>query len=306
MIITLAGSNDYLIETELNKIIEQFSSKNDDMAIEQIDGAETEIQSIIEAISGMSFLYPNRLIILRRGSANKQFIDSFEDLIKNIPQNNNLVIIEPNIDKRLSYFKTLKKITDFKMYENLDTHQLASWIQDTVKNNKGKISNSDARYLIELTGNNQLRISNELDKLLNFNQEITRENIDNLIDPIPQTTIFQLLDAAFNGNSKQLLKIYEEQKRQKVSPQQVIAMLTWQIHILAMIKASGKSSASEIASKTKVSPFVIGKSISIANKLTMRDIEDLTENLLELDIKLKNQSIDVDDALLQLLLTLGR
>jgi DNA polymerase III delta subunit len=190
------------------------------------------------------------------------------------------------------------------MFEDLDSSQLANWIEQTTKQEGGSIKNIDARYLIDFAGSNQLKLSNEILKLISYNPEISRANIDELVEPIPQTTIFQLLDVAFSGKSKEILRIYDEQKRQKVSPQQVIAMLTWQIHILAMIKAAGNASSSEIASKTKTSPYVVSKSMTLARNMTMSDIRKLTEDLLELDIKLKNQTIDADDALMQLLLSI--
>lgn len=305
MIITLSGSNEFMIDSELKNIISEFSIKYGNMAIEQIDGTESDLQTINEAISGLSFLSPNRLVVLKNGSNNKQFTESIEKILKTVPDTNDLVIIEPNIDKRLSYFKNLKKLTDFRTYDELDDNQLIRWIVDYVKERKGKISNSDARYLIDLAGNNQLKLSNEIDKLLNYQPEINKESINKLVEPIPQTTIFQLLDAAFSGKSSDILKIYEDQKRQKVEPQQVVAMLTWQIHIVALIKAAGNMSSSEIASKAKLSPFVVSKSMNIARKMTIQQVKELSDNLLDLDIKFKNQTIDTDNALMQLLLTIN-
>jgi DNA polymerase III delta subunit len=306
MITTLAGSNDFMIQLELTNLVDKFKLKNDEISIEQIDGAEAEESAILESINSLSLLFPSKLTVLKRGSSNKGFSESVDRAIKEMPESNNLIIVEPNIDKRTSYYKNLKKLTDFKLFEDLDSNQLIKWIEQTAKQEGGLIRNNDARYLIEVAGSNQLKLSNEMAKLISFKPEISRENIDELVDPIPQTTIFQLLDAAFTGKSKEILRIYEEQKRQKVSPQQVIAMLTWQIHILAMIKAAGNASSSEIASKTKTNPYVVGKSMALARNMTMLDIRTLTEDLLELDVKLKNKTIDADDALLQLLLTIGK
>lgn len=305
MITTLSGSNDFMINSELKRLVSDFADNNGDIAVEQIDGSETDFQSIVESLTNLSFLSPNRLIILRRATGNKQFIDSIEKIINNMPSTNNLIIIEPNIDKRLSYYKSLKKLTEFKNYDELEFGQLARWVEETVVQQGGTIKNSDARYLVELAGINQMRLSSEITKLLSYRNEITRDTIDLLIEPISQTTIFQLLDAVFAGKSEELLKIYDDQKRQKVEPQQIIAMLTWQIHILSMIKAAGNKSAGEIASITKIRPFVIGKSLGIARKMSKQDIQKLSNNLLELDIKLKNKSVDADEALLQLLLTIS-
>lgn len=305
MIITLSGSNDFMINSELKKLVNDFAVQNGDIAIEQIDGSEADFQSIVESLTNLSFLSPNRLIILRRATSNKQLIDSIEMILNNIPSTNTLVIIELNIDKRLSYYKSLKKLTEFKNYDELDFGQLARWVEGAIAQQGGTIKNSDARYLVELVGINQMRLSSEITKLLSYQNEITRDSVDLLVEPISQTTIFQLLDAVFAGKSEDLLKIYDDQKRQKVEPQQIIAMLTWQIHILAMIKAAGNKTAGEIASITKVSPFVVGKSLGIARRMSKQDIQKLSDNLLELDIKLKNKSVDADEALLQLLLTIS-
>ncbi len=305
MITSISGSNDFMIDNELKNIINEFEANYGKIAIEQIDGSEADPQSILESVINLSFLSPNRLIILRRGSANKQFSEIIEQVINRIPPTNDLVIVEPEIDKRLVYYKTLKKLTDFKVYDELSDNQLVDWVSNTVKQKEGTIQSNVSKYLIELAGTNQLKLSNEISKLISYQPEITKTTIDLLVEPIPQTTIFNLLDAAFGGRSRELLEIYEDQKRQKVEPYQVIAMLTWQVHILAMIKASGKSSQSEIASKTKVSPYVINKSMNIAKKMTISQIRNLTNNLLELDIKLKNQLVDTEDALLQLLLTIS-
>lgn len=304
MIVTLAGSNDFMIENELKSISSNFKDKHGEFAVEQIDGSETDYQSIFESASNLSLLSPNKLIIIKRGSSNKIFIDSIEQVIKNTPSTNDLIIVEPSVDKRLNYFKVLKRSTDFRSYDELDLRQLVHWINETVSKHGGIIKNSIAAYLIEIAGMNQMRLSNEIIKLISYQNEVTKETIDLLVEPLPQTTIFQLLDAAFSGRNKDLLKIYDDQKKQKVEPQQIVAMLTWQIHILALIKAAGNNSPAEIARQTKISPFVISKSFDIAKKLSLENVKDLTTNLLELDIKLKSKSVDIDEALLQLLLSI--
>jgi len=304
MIVTITGSNNFLVETELKNILSDFKNLHGEIAIEQIDGSDVEYQAIFESVSNLSFLTPSKMIILRRGSGNKIFMDSIEEIIKNTPDTNDLVIIEPNIDKRLAYYKTLKKLTDLREYNELDSNQLVRWIDEEVEKRGGQISNADIRHLIDLTGLNQMKLSNEITKLISYQRRINKESIDLLVEPIPQTTIFQLLDAAFSGQSKQLLKIYDDQKKQKIEPQQIIAMLAWQLHILAIIKASGKDSSGKIAKENNLSPFVVSKSLNIAQRLNLGDIKKLTGNLLELDVKLKNKNIDIDEALLQLLLSI--
>ncbi len=70
----------------------------------------------------------------------------------------------------------------------------------------------DAKYLVMRVGANQQTLSNELAKLLSYDKAITRQTIDLLTEQTPQSTIFELLDAAFAGNSKKAMELYAEQR----------------------------------------------------------------------------------------------
>ena len=304
MIISLTGNNEYLIKNELNLIKNDFNKEYGDNTYEQIDASETEYQEIYEKISNLSFLSPNKLLILRNGSANKKFTENFEKIPSILPDTTKLILVENILDKRLAYYKNLKKFTDFIVFDDLDNYSLTKWVINSANDIGGSIDSASAKYLIDIAGQNQMKLFNEINKLINYDKKITKNNIDLLVDPIPQTTIFQLLDVAFSGKQEELIKIYNDQKRQNVEPQKVIALLTWQINIIALIKVSKLSNAFDIASKTKLSPYIIGKSLPISNKLSLADIKKLTTNLLELDIKLKTKTVDVDDALMQFLISI--
>jgi DNA polymerase-3 subunit delta len=175
----------------------------------------------------------------------------------------------------------------------------------TAKGRGGALSSSDARYLVERVGTNQQILANELDKLLLYNEQVTRQTIDTLTDETPQSTIFQLLEAAFAGQTKRALKLYEEQRAMKVEPQQIIAMLAWQLHILAVIKTAGERTADEIARAAKLNPFVVRKSQAVARNLSPGEFKNLIRRLLKIDVASKRTSIDTDEALQHYLLTIS-
>ena len=177
-----------------------------------------------------------------------------------------------------------------------------------VENAKGRgrtLSASDARYLIERAGVNQQQLSNELEKLLLYDPSITRQTIELLTDPTPQSTIFQLLEAAFAGHTKNALKLYAEQRALKVEPPQIIAMLTWQLHVLAIVKTAGSHSVEEIAKQAKLNPFVVRKSQGIARTITLAQLKQMITDLLKIDTRSKREDIDTDEALQNYLLSLA-
>jgi DNA polymerase-3 subunit delta len=305
MITTLTGDNSFGWQQAAKHTTDSFVAEFGDLAVEKLDGEETSFERLRESLVNLPFLASKKLVVLRAPSANKQFLDKAETLLQDVPENVDVVLIEPKLDKRIGYYKFLKKDTDFKEFSELDVNGLTKWLTEAAKSQKGSISPVDARYLIDRVGASQQLLANELTKLLTYNPSITREQIDLLTDATPQSTIFQLLEAAFNKRTKQALEIYAEQRAMKVEPQQIIAMLTWQLNVLAIIKTAGDRTPDDIAKEAKISPFVVKRSLGIANKLSLAELKKLIANLLELDIKSKTISIDVDEALQNYLVSMA-
>lgn len=297
MVTTLTGSNNFLLRAELNRRVAEFVAEHTDMGLEKLDGEEAEYSRMVDAVQNLPFLASRKLIVLRNPGANKEFADKFDALLDTIPEINDLLIYESKLDKRSVYAKILKQKTDFKSYDELGERELPSWLVNQAKARGGNLSQSDALYLVNRAGHNQQMLTNELDKLLSYHSEITRKTIDLLTEQTPQSTIFQLLDAAFSGNAKRALEIYQDQRAQRVEPQAIIPMLAWQLQILAVVKTAGNKPAEDIAREAKLNPFVIRKSQAITNKISLAKLKQLIHDLRELDVKLKSSSIDADEAL---------
>jgi DNA polymerase-3 subunit delta len=306
MQVTYTGENSFMLRSELSKLVQQFLKEHGDMALERIDGEEVSYERIQEALQSLPFLASKKMVLLRAGSANKQFVERAESLLKELPETTDLILLEPKLDKRSSYYKLIKKVTDFKEFPELDRAGLARWVVSAVKTLGGNISQSDAMYLVERAGANQQLLSHELEKLVLYSQEVTKESIDLLIDPTPQSTIFELLEAAFAGNAKRAMLLYEEQRALKVEPQQIIAMLAWQLHILALIKTAGERSPDQIAKEGKINPFVVRKSAAIARKMSLNQLKQLIYDLMTIDRRLKRESLDADEAMRNYLLLIAK
>lgn len=304
MIITLTGPNEYMITNELSKVKESFLAQHSELALENLDGEDVTSDRLIEAVQSLPFLASKKLVILKNPGAQKEFTDSIVHVLNDIPETNDIIIVESKLDKRSSYFKELKGKTQFKEFTQPDPVKLSNWIVQYASEGHGNITLSDARYFLERIGHNQQLLASELDKLLTFDLKISRSNINLLTVPTPQSTIFELLDAAFAGDKKRAMNLYNQQRAMKIEPQQIVAMLAWQLHVLAIVKTAERNSADEIAKKAKLSPYVVSKTMSIAKKLTLQEVKQLINQALKLDISLKSQSISADDALKHYLLTI--
>jgi DNA polymerase III delta subunit len=178
MITVLTGNNDFARKTELRRVIDEFLKEHGDFGLERIDAGDMEFGRLLESVSSMPFLASRRMIVLSNIGANKSVGEHIEQLLDAVADSTDLIIDERKFDKRLSMYKILKKRTDFREFTELDDRGLSSWLVTEAKNRGGILSSTDANYLISRAGLNQMGLSNELDKLLSFDPDITRESID--------------------------------------------------------------------------------------------------------------------------------
>lgn len=304
MIVTLTGANDLLRKSELRKLVAEFEAEYGDIAIERLDGEESTADRLIESVQSLPFLSVRKLVILREPSKQKAFAEAIDATLQGIADTTDLIIYEPKIDKRGIYYKTLKKRTDFREFGDLDAASLAAWSAAYVKEQGGSLSTADAKTLVDRIGINQQMLRSELDKLVAYDEQVSSQSIQLLTEPLPQSTVFELLDAAFSRKPDRVFSLYREQRALKVEPQAIVAMLAWQLHILAVVKAAGTRSVETIAKESKLNPFVVRKSQGVTKRLTLAHIKQLVADLLEIDVQLKRTSIDADEALQLYLLKL--
>lgn len=297
MVVTLTGANDFARKRELGRLVDEFVSGHGDLALERLDGEEADASRMQAALQSLPFLTARKMVVLRGPGKQKAFAEQIAGILRGVPETTDLIIVEPKLDKRSSYFKTLKKETDFREFTELDAAGLARWAQAYAKEQGGSLNAADAKALVDRLGPSQQMLAAELDKLLIYSPEITRQNIELLTEPMPQSTVFELLDAAFSGNTSRALELYQEQRALKVEPQAIIAMLAWQLHVLAVVKAAGNRPAAEITQIAKLNPFVVRKTQNLARNLTLDQIQRLISNLLKIDQTLKTKPINPDEVL---------
>jgi DNA polymerase-3 subunit delta len=276
------------------------------MAVERLDGEEASAERMRASVESMPFLSVRKMVVLRNPSKQKAFTENITDILAAVADTTDLLMVESKLDKRSVYYKTLHKQTDFRDFGELDTNGLARWAVAYVTDQNGKLSTTDARLLIDRIGPSQQMLQSELAKLLSYDSNITQKSIEMLVEPTPQSTIFELLDAAFSRNARRALQLYKEQRAMKVEGLAILAMLIWQMHIITVVKAAGNRSADEIAKLAKLSPFVARKSQQVTRKLSGQQIKTLVSDLLALDIRLKTTAVDADEAIQHYLLQIAK
>jgi DNA polymerase-3 subunit delta len=297
MVIALVGNNSFSLRSRLNELVGTFVNEHGELALEKIDAEEVDVQVILDALQNLPFLAAKKMVVVRGLAANKLESEKIEQIIAAEGDDTDLILYEPVIDKRTAYFKTLKSRTQLEEFNEIDAHGLARWLVEEAKKRGGELSTADASYLVDRVGTNQALISNELDKLITYRSKISRESINLLTDALPQSKVFDLLDAAFSGKKTVALELYEQQRALKVEPQAILAMVAWQLQLLALTKyADGKSTAT-IAKDVGMNPYPISKAANLAHKLDEEKFVKMVDFAFEIDLKSKTTSLDLDEAL---------
>jgi DNA polymerase-3 subunit delta len=215
-----------------------------------------------------------------------------------------VIFYEPLPDKRTGYFKVLKSKSQLEEFDELDQRGLAAWLAEQAKKQGGQLSLGDANYLVERVGASQELLASELEKLLIYDAEISRESIDLLTVKTPQSKVFDLLDAAFGGNKKRALELYAEQRAQKVEPQFIMGMIAWQLELIALAHLGRGKTAIQIAKDAGVSPYPVQKAQRLADKLDRQKLTEMINTAAEFDYKSKTVTFDLDEALKTYIVTL--
>ena len=303
MILAFIGDNGYDKELAAQEYIAGFVGVHGTVAVDKFIAEDIEATTLSGAVTTMPFLSPRRMVVVRDYSTNKELVEEFEIIAAQVADTTDLVIIENHVDGRSKYLANLKKIAEVREFSHLDGDALVEWVMTHADQFGVLLTRQDAQYLIDRVGINQQLLASELTKLSLLDTTITRQTIDALTSPTPQSSIFTMLDAAFSGDTAQALKLYNDQRSQGMEPQAIMGMITWQLHTLTLVKAAGSMAASDIASKAKLSPFVIRKNQTNAKRLSEHRIIAILEQAIATDRMLKSTRVNADDAVQSLILS---
>jgi DNA polymerase-3 subunit delta len=290
VILTLAGDTFAITQNEHN-LVQQFVAQFGVHGVERVDGEGYDPMQLPQLLQGASLFAARRLVVLKNAAANKSLWEALADWAEKVPDETTLVVVEPQPDKRTRTYKMLKSKTDFKEFVQPSDNELAAWAQEQAKKLGATLSAPDARYLTERTGRDQWRMNHELDKLASYQPEITRQTIDNLVEPSPEGTAFELLDAALAGNTARVTSLIRNLKTEE-DPYKLFGLLASQVHTLAVVAVAGTRSPDQIAKDAGLHPFVVRKSQAVARQLGPAKIRQVAADVALCDYQLKSTGAD--------------
>lgn len=223
--------------------------------------------------------------------------------------------------KELTAYLIGKKVSS-QLIEPLDGIELNNWTVTLAKTLELGLDTNTAKALIDrITDNDKMkknanndrsfRIYNELLKIKNYMSKIRSRNInikdlEILVSPIINHNIFAITDAVANKERGVATVLLHKQLSDGLDPYYVHTMLLYQFRNLLIIKScmDERMNQSQIASKTKIHPYVVGKTMRQINKYEIDELKIRFTDLHQLELDTKNGISDIVDGLYQFIFTL--
>jgi DNA polymerase III subunit delta len=304
MVTLLTGENEFAVYEDLRTRVSQFLAAEGEFGLERIDAESVEPNALSAAVLQLPFLASKKLVVVKSIFANKLASDKLVEVFASIPKEVEVLLVDPKADKRTKLYKLLAKDKSIVEHANIPRAALGKWASEYAGLSGGELSASDAGYLVERVGDDQMLLAREIEKLALFG-DITRDLIDSHTEQALHGSVFDLLDATFAGQKDRAMKLYDQLLAGKTDPAEILALIGWQLHVLALVKYAGAGAPSEVARATGLNPYTVGKALNTVRSMSAAGIKTAVSRALDTDVLVKTTPVNSADAVRVLLAELA-
>ena len=170
-----------------------------------------DVKELVSVAGTLPFFADRRLIVLNRVSLFKSNNDELNELIENMPPYLTIIIVEDTIDKRKTLYKLICKTGYICDISRMSEADLTKWVVKKLSDKGFKVRGSTVAHLLSRTGNDMNNIENELNKIASYcngKEEVTVEDIDDIVIFQPQERVFEMIEAICASQKEKALKLY--------------------------------------------------------------------------------------------------
>ncbi len=295
----MTGDEEYVKASVIEKLKKAYLDETMiefDMSI--FDNLSANYDNLMVSLSSPAMASKRKIVIVTVKPENSIFKD--ERLIKLTESLSNDILfimdIDGKIDKRLTVVKKIEPLCDIVSFEVLERGDLIKWILQKCKAGGKKISNADAEYMLSLVGEDLYRLECEIAKLIDYNEEenITRQDIDNMIAHTPEHGVFLLVDAVAAKKTSDAVKQCRLLLNEGTEAFQLLALLERQYQLLLRYLScvNKMMPQKDIMDTLALKSFVYDKLKRQAAGYTMESCKNALQKCLELDFAVKNGKAD--------------
>jgi DNA polymerase-3 subunit delta len=211
----LYGPEDYLIDEEIQKLLNQtLSQKERGFNFHHFNGEEHRAQEIVQASQTLPMFSQYRFVLVREADhMDEEEVEALMEYIKNPSFTTCLVFNGQTMGPWKKRRKEIEKVGKVREYPRLKGKALVSWMKDRMSG-KGKILSEEAAdYLVQVVGDHLYDLDNALEKVflsVGENRTIEPSDTEEITSEVKVGTVFDLTDAIGHQNLERALGILEK------------------------------------------------------------------------------------------------
>lgn len=289
----LYGQESYLKKQYRDRFVKAMVPEGDTMNYSHYEGKKTDVAEVIDLAETLPFFSERRLIVFENTGFFKSGGNDLADYISGgMPQTTHFIFIEDEVDKRSRLYKAVKAKGHIVELAVQDESTLRKWIAGLVRKEKKEMSPSDIACFVSKVGTDMENITKELEKLFCFcmdRQAVTRADIDAVCVTQVRNHIFDMINAVAEQNQRKALDLYYDLLALREEPRRILALMVKEYRDLFHVKemAAQGYPRKEIASKSGLPQFVVGKYIDLAKRFRSGELRSVMEEIADLDQRVK-------------------
>ncbi len=293
----LYGEEPYLSHMYRNQLLRALEVEDGSMNFNRYAGKDTAENDVIAQAETMPFFADYRVMLLEDTGFFKNKADLLAEYLKNLPEYLVMIFVESEVDKRSKMYKAVQKAGHAAEFARQDDEALVRWVGRKINAEHKKITRRTLEHFLEITGNDLTNIDSEFEKLIAYTGDrevITDEDIDAVCVPQMTNRIFEMMRLVTEHQQKKALDYYYDLLALKEPPMRILFLLTRQFHQILQVKelAADGFPNREIASKLGMPPFVVGKTLTLAQKYTTAQLRQIMEECLQTEADVKTGRLE--------------
>ena len=297
----LYGTNDYLINQEIEKLKEKNNITDNDVT--RYDYTETLIKDIIDDATLVP-LFSNKKMIIVDNSTIFESTSKKEDTVvleKYLSSTNDFTILifidkVDKLDERKKIYKLLKDNNSVIECNTLNINNLVK-----EKFESYKIDSSTITKFINRVGTNPYNLINEIEKLKIFkiNEKVITDEDIKFASKNIEDNIFDLINYIVNKNSEKVIDIYHDLLSRGFEPIAILVLIANQFRIILQSKLLYYKGYTEkdIASTLSIHPYRVKLAIQNSRNYSNELLIEYIDKLATLDYEIKSGEKDADTGL---------
>lgn len=213
--------------------------------------------------------------------------------------------VEWKPDKRLKKFwDVIDKNAQIVEFPKQEYRDLIAWITRHFASNGKRITPDLCSYLVDITGGTMTALAGEISKICAYSgaENIVREDIDAVTEPVMDAVVFQMTDLLGAGKYVAALEKLNQLLKLQNEPLSILGAIGMHFRRLGVARTllDGGRNVSELCKLTGLRDYPARKTMDAAKRFSPRFCALATELIMETDRQIKT-SFDEPERLLELL-----